>query len=443
MSSYIATLKTTLKPFTGESRWFNSALLWLFFFGAVLRLLYAYSAEDVRSEIGDDDWYWLLGRSIADGDGYVKPYSLSSLGEPIQQASSVPTAWHSPLFPLMLAVFRWLGVQGFSSQQALCCVVGASTVIFVGLIGQHIAGRKVGLLAALLVAVYPPLVVSSAVLASESLYVPLVVLLVLLALRAESTKQWVLVGLVGGLAVLTRSEALILVALLGLYALYRGKKWRLNHSLAVVLTAVLVASPWLVRNWYSLGRPVLATSHAPAMAGSNCESAYSGDFIGVFVAHCLPDAGPLVVAVPGRERELEDANSWVHSGLSYANKHRSRVPVVMSARVLRTWQLYRPFFQRDLDAYLFVYTPTIAKVGTDMYFILLGFAVVGVISIRRRRKELFLLLVPILTVSATVAFSYGSIRFRAAAEPTMIVFSAVGMATVLAKLSRKGLGDHQ
>jgi len=55
----------------------------------------------------------------------------------------------------------------------------------------------------------------------------------------------------------------------------------------------------------------------------------------------------------------------------------------------------------------------------------------GVELWRRRRRVWWVLLVPAIAVTIGVALTYGQTRFRAAAEPSLALFAAVGIVTLL------------
>ena len=63
-------------------------------------------------------------------------------------------------------------------------------------------------------------------------------------------------------------------------------------------------------------------------------------------------------------------------------------------------------------------------------YLLAPFALGGVIVLRRRGDQLRILLVPLLFVTLVGALSYGSTRFRVAAEPAIVVLAAVGGAAL-------------
>src|SRR5919107_1071890 len=113
--------------------------------------------------IGDALTFHLEGGHLAHGEGFRRIFE------------DVPTAEHPPLFIVLLAAFTLLGGGGILAQQLLLGLVGAVTVVLVGLLGRRVAGDRAGLLAAALAAVHPLLWLADGALMSESLYGPFVV----------------------------------------------------------------------------------------------------------------------------------------------------------------------------------------------------------------------------------------------------------------------------
>jgi CHASE2 domain-containing sensor protein len=62
-------------------------------------------------------------------------------------------------------------------------------------------------------------------------------------------------------------------------------------------------------------------------------------------------------------------------------------------------------------------------------YLLAPFAVGGAVVLRRRREPLRVLIVPLVFVTLVAALSYGSTRFRVAAEPAIVVLASVGVAS--------------
>lgn len=148
-------------------------------------------------------------------------------------APGQPTTYRPPLFPLFLAGVYWLtGANPLYGRLALS-VVGAVTCVLVSLIARDLFGRRAGLLAGLIAATYPQLVIYDAWLYSESLAVCLFVASCLAMMRASHKPpgwQWLLVGVLLGLAALTRPNGiyalLAVLAWVALAVLKRALTWK-------------------------------------------------------------------------------------------------------------------------------------------------------------------------------------------------------------------------
>ena len=153
-------------------------------------------------------------------------------------------------------------------------------VLLVIALATRLAGSRVGLIAGSLAAVFPPLVLLSRDLYSESLFIPLVLLTALAALRFrdEGRTRWVVaVGVLLGLIALTRNPgpALLLPALIGVWAIRPRWSWpALRMPLLALVVAALVVLPWTLRNAVEFGRLIpVTTSTGFALAGTYNEEA--------------------------------------------------------------------------------------------------------------------------------------------------------------------------
>jgi hypothetical protein len=120
------------------------------------------------------------------------------------------------------------------------------------------------------------------------------------------------------------------------------------------------------------------------------------------------------------------SNEHREQALRYAREHLERVPVVALARVGRTWSFFRP---GDMISYNEgeAREPWVTRVGLWVYYPLFVLAVAGVIVLRRQFARLWPLLVPIVVVTIVSAITYGQTRFRAPAEPSLVVLAAVAL----------------
>ena len=404
------------------------ARLALILAGALLvRVLYTVLVADDIPVIGDALTYHLLGDQLADGGGFDRVAHPQLAGRE-GFGPGVPTAEHPPLFPLLVGLLAKLGADGYLAQKLLLCVVGTTTVGFVGLAGRELAGPITGLVAAGLAAAYPFLWVVDGSLMSETLYGALLAATMWLAIRFARRPSLGLaagMGVLVALAALTRGEALLLVPLLLLpLALRAGTGWRSRLTLAAVALGAfaLVLAPWTIRNLTVFDEPVLISTNGNAVfVGSNCDAVYHGPFTGLWNFDCYGSA-------PGGD-ESEQSVAYRERGFDYARDHAGRLPIVMVVRFLRVWDLYRPLQQADYETFE-GRSRTASHLGLVAYYPMLLLAAAGAVMLRRRRAPLWPVLVFPVMVSITAVLIYGVTRFRFAAEPALCVLAAVALASL-------------
>jgi 4-amino-4-deoxy-L-arabinose transferase-like glycosyltransferase len=387
----------------------------------IVRVIYTVTLAPPAPGVNDSFWYRSVAQGIADGRGFVTP--VGYVFSPGFHYAS--TAQHPPAYAVLLAVFEGVHITGDTAQRLVGSLLGGATVLGVGLLGRRGGGPAVGLAAAAVAAVYPLLVVADGALLSETLYGPIVALLLLAAWRlAEhaTSRRAALLGALVGLATLTRSEALLLVVFLALPLAWRGGgSGRLLRMAATVAATVVVLAPWVVRNWITFDRPLLSTNDGTTIAWTNCAATYHGPDLGYKSLSCVhPESGD----------EAEQAAAQRKQGTDYAKAHLGRLPVVVAARVAGTWSLYRPFRVTDPGrAFVMV------KAGVIMYWVLLALAIPGIVALRRHGAPLLILLAPFLVVTLTAAGSYASLRGRFLAEVPLTVLAGAGLVWLVRTLS--------
>lgn len=395
--------------------------------GFVARLVYALAVAPDLPARGDTLLYHYLANGIADGDGYVRPFSELMTGEP------QPTASYPPLYPVYLAFFSVLGLDSLEAHRAVSCLLGTVAVVLIGLLGRKLGGERVGLVAAGLAAIYPQLVMVDGTVITEALYAPLIATILLLAYRlleAPGPGRAAALGAAIGLAVLTRSESLLLVALLAVpacaLAVKARPRWRAAAPLiaiALAATAVVLA-PWTVRNAIVMDEPVVLTGNSGHTAAATvCDATFDGGspYLG-FVRHECALTGPCA----GLDDELAQASCQRDEAWRYMREHLDRVPVVLAVRVLRVWELYR--YQDDLGyGELWSRSIPVAKAGLVMYGLMVLLAIPGALALRRRRVALWPLLMLAVLVSIAAAMTFGFSRYRLAAEIPLTVLAGAGI----------------
>jgi 4-amino-4-deoxy-L-arabinose transferase-like glycosyltransferase len=205
-----------------------------------------------------------LARSIALGQGFSSPTDLPT----------GPSAWAPPLYPYILAgVFKLFGVYSALSAWVILAfnsVFAALTCLTLYRVAERIYGISVARGTAWTWAVFPYAIYWPVrVVWETSLTAFLLSLALLLTLRMADQpprrRNWILFGLLWGVIALTNTAVVSLLPFcLGwlLYQLPRVRAQSIGAALCV-LTATLVVSPWLVRNYQVFGKFIFIRDNLP------------------------------------------------------------------------------------------------------------------------------------------------------------------------------------
>lgn len=391
----------------------------------VLRVAYVLIVGREVAGIGDYFFYNGSANLLADGEGFVNPYSLAV-------GPAKPSAEHPPLWTFVLSVTSFLGGNGFTAHKLTGCLVGSLAIVPIGLLAKRVGGDRAGLIAAGLAAVYPTFVAADGSLMSETLYGFLIAFALLAAYRLRDSGRLSAAAGLGamlGLAALTRTEALLFIPFLALpVAVGAGgglRRWAPRFAV-VAVAAGLVIVPWTVRNWISLGDPVPVSVNGDAvLAGANCDQVYSGPDTGLWTVQCaFRDEGV---------SEPEQGRLWRRRGIDYAFDHADRLPMVLTVRALRVWDFWQPVRQTQSEGR----HRLLQGAGTGVYFLLLPLVLAGGVILRRRRETLVVMAVPFVVVTLAAMAGWGLPRFRQAAEVAIVVLAAVAIEALVTRYGQR------
>ncbi len=167
-----------------------------------------------------------------------------------------PEANRQPLLPLLLsAVFRVTG-PGMRPAQALSLALGLLCILVVYLWAESAFGRRTAILTAAFLAVSPPFIWFSTQPDCLLPYTTLVFTAMLVAGNGDpGWRRTALLGVISGVAYLTRTQGMILAFSLGLWVLLRGGRARFAKACLFSVVFLLVALPWFARNIRAFGSP--------------------------------------------------------------------------------------------------------------------------------------------------------------------------------------------
>lgn len=189
--------------------------------------------------------------------------------------------YQAPLYPHLLALLRGVFGESLNVIRGFQALLGALTAALIACTGARLFGRRAGLAAGLLIALYPTSIWLDGLIQKSALTGVLVAGAMLIA-TYESTRARAGLGALLGLLMLTRGEArLIVVAFVAFFAVQR--RWRAGGALLVGLAIAL--TPALLRNGLVAAEWTLTTSQS----GPN-----------LFIGNSPMSRGAYAPLVPGR-----------------------------------------------------------------------------------------------------------------------------------------------
>lgn len=223
---------------------------------------------------------------------------------------AVPTAYRAPGFPMLLAIVHLAFGRALVVERVAQVGVGVALVVLVYVLGRQLFGPRTALVAGVLAAVSPVLVLFDGSLISE----PLFTVLLLGALSCAIARRTAVAGVLIGLAALTRPEGLALIPAVALLA---GSR---RGGLVVVLAAVACVAPWTIRNAVVLHSFVpVSTETGNTLAGTyNRLSLHDGRWRDPRRYHLYSTA-----RAQNRDSEARTDTALTHAAITFIADHPS------------------------------------------------------------------------------------------------------------------------
>lgn len=394
------------------------------------RLIYVLVAKDQDPLVGDQIYYSAQASTIANGEWFADPFAPGEFA-----------ADHAPLTSLSLAPVSWSDTDPVLLQRLLTALYGTMVVAGVGVLARWLFDRRIALIATAIAAVYANLWMNDALVMSETLAAAGVVGVLLAAYvyaERRHMKTAVVLGVVIGFAGLARAELLLLGPMLVLpLMLIRGSeltpatRQRLGHLAVAGAAAVLVVSPWVIRNNIRFEETTtMSTQDGLLLLGTNCEPAYEGGGRGFWLLSCID-----LVDVPAGADQSERSNAYREFALDYLGDHADELPGVVAARLGRGLSVW----QTDAMTFLNVGEGRerwASQIGLWQFWLLTPLAAYGLWRWPSTQRRWPLVVTGSLALIMIMAF-YGIPRFRIPAEIGIVLCAAVALDQLWRRATRK------
>jgi 4-amino-4-deoxy-L-arabinose transferase-like glycosyltransferase len=379
-----------------------------------------------------------LERALAEGIGkdakigYLPfAHNLLERGE-LSLTPGKPEASHVPGFPLLLAGAIALAGNDDRGVSALGLAAGALAVGLLFLLGDRLAGPRVGHLAGLAGALSPDLVAYSLLALSETPHLVCELaasLCILRALRTGERRAAAALGLALAASVMMREGSFALAgiwaaALLGVRPGGWRRRWRAPAIALAIVFAALV--PWWLRNWAVMGEFIPFTT-------KGSYTFYEGTLIRAYppADHRNRD---LVLPPEEAAREADvhrrkaAARSWAERdrvliGAGLANIERD--PLGQFAHLGRklVWLWSPNIGPRHADR---VGAAPALYAAAGLHFAALGLGLLGLWRSRRSRDVMVVLALPLLVTTALhLLVSGAEPRYHFSAWPALLIGSSL------------------
>lgn len=394
---------------------------------------------------GDASDYDGHGRSIASGGGFSDTLAYGR-----------PTAFRPPGYPYVLgAVYRLPGVDRGNERSRIDAAriaqafIGTLVVALIGVLAAQLAGRRVGLVALGLAAVYVPLITVGGSVMSEPLFAVFMLgalVAVLRQRRSAHRYRWaVAVGVLAGLSILTRANALVLLLPLALAAWNvrpRLSRAALGPPAVLCAVALLTVAPWTVRNALKFDMVVpVSTQLGSALAGTYNDAARA-DTRNPASWRSLKRVRDYArftsqirrVPEPVLEQQLRTAS------LAYAREHPGYVVKVAYWNTLRTFDV-AGFHRSRATAAVIRIGRGWSDAGVYCFWIFAALAVAGSFTAFARRTPAFVWAVPVLMFLSVVFLVVETPRYRTAIDPFVVILAAMALCALSARVLARRPGS--
>jgi hypothetical protein len=415
--------------------------LWLIMLVALaLRLDYMWQFQSIHPRQGVSVIPFLfesgnIAHSLSTGHGFSSPFRVDT----------GPTAWMTPLFPLLLAgIFRIFGAYTFHAWAAMvllnitCCTLACIPIYFAA---KRIGGITLAAGAAWLWAIFPNAILMpvesmwdaciSALLVATILWATLALERAELA-NSQRLRKWCAYGLLWGVALMFNATLAALFPFLAGWLAYRAhqqnRAWLKNAAAAVVII-ILCCVPWTIRNYRVFRQfvPLRSVLGLQLWLGNNdqTQDIFRGDLHPIY-------------NTPEREKyialgEIAYMRQKKQEAVAYIFSHPAREAHLIFYRAISIWSGGTPYPLED-----FLGTPSL-RFRTVLAFNLVAAlgTLCGIIVLFRERSPFA---IPISAFPLIYPWAYyltlALPRYRLPIDPIVMLLLAISVQRLARKLSR-------
>ena len=293
------------------------------------------------------------------------------------------------------------------------------------------AGQTGRLLAAAMWALYLPASVYVVYLLKENLMIPLMLGVVWCALRLAKEPTYLTglgCGVLFGLLALTGNAALSLAApvMLALVFAPANPARKLSLSAVILVSAVLVAAPWIVRNMQLLGTPALNTN-----GGINLYLGNNPAATGMFVSIADTPRGQTWPELR-KEGEMQASETLKGEAVAWIKEHPSEFLVLAFKKAAYFWM--PPYHEGKRQSSRA--EPALRVMWAIQFIVLVAGAIGSLLFTGLRNRHMAVLWLAIASYTSVHMLFYVIVRYREPIMPFVCVLAALSFEYLSVRLWR-------
>lgn len=382
--------------------------------------------------LGDARGYFEWGGRISEGDWY-----------------GTETFYQAPLYPYFLAVLMKVFGPSITAIRLVQMMLGVAGVALIGLAGRKLFSERVGLVSALMLAVYPPAIYYDGIIQKAAVATFLLCAFLAACVYLQCEKRWwyaVLTGASLGLLVLARENALLWTPLVPFWILLGMDETKLHRwksigcyagGLALILLPVAARNASLGGEW----SPTTFQAGPNFYIGNNLQA--NGIYIPLIPGHGTPmyeraDAERLAEQAVGHELSAREVSKyWMSKSWEEIRQSPSHWLQLM---VAKTFMVFNRYEVPDVESmYIFREYSAPLKLSRIWHFgILCPLGIWGVIATWKDWRKLWLYYLLLLSMIAAVVGFFILGRYRNPVAILLIPLAAVGVVDLITRFKERG-----
>jgi Flp pilus assembly protein TadD len=351
--------------------------------------------------------------------------------------------YQTPLYPYSLAIIFRIAGHNLGLVRLIQAILGAASCALLGLAGRRFFSDRAGMLAALLLAVYPAAFFFDGLIQKSSLDIFLVTLTLALLAEFCTRRDWrwlAALGVTTGAFVLNRENARILYPVVGVWLLFDFREVPVRRRVAwaavVAAASLAVLLPVGIRNYRVGGEFLLSTSQlGPNFYIGNNPHA-SGSYEPLVPERGDPiyerdDATRLASKAAGRALSPgEVSDYWLGQSFAYIRSQPFHWLALLGKKLLLTFNAAELPDTESIEAYA-DYSRILRGLIWLNLGVMLPLAAFGGWVYRGQWQRLLILYGMLAGLALAVAIFYVVARYRHPVVPIVLLFSAAGLSGLL------------